>query len=201
MPGEPLQDGAGPRCAGNFQARSFTIKGPLPVAARRFGDARGYFAETFSARDFAAMGIRDLFVQDNQSRSATPGTVRGLHFQTALAPQAKLFRAIEGRALDVAVDCRAGSPTRGRHVAVELSAESGLMLYIPIGFAHGFVTREPDTEVAYKASCYYARSCDGGILWNDPALGIDWSVTEDNATLSDKDRRLPTLAELGQVAF
>jgi len=201
MSGEPLLDGAGLRRAGNFEARPFAIEGPLLVSARRFGDARGYFAETFSERDVAALGIPDRFVQDNQSLSAAMGTVRGLHFQTAPEPQAKLFRVLKGRVLDVAVDCRTGSPTRGRHVAVELSAENGMMLYIPVGFAHGFVTREPDTEVAYKTSGYYAPACDGGILWNDPALAIDWGVTAEAATLSDKDRKLPTLAALGEVRF
>ena len=189
------------RRAGNFEARSFPIAGPLLVEARRFGDARGYFSETFSARDFAALGIHDDFVQDNQSLSATPGTVRGLHFQTAPHAQAKLVRVLRGRILDVAVDMRAGSPTYGRHVAAELSAANGLMLYVPVGFAHGFVTREPDTEIAYKVTGYYAPACDGGIAWNDPALGIDWGVTAETATLSDKDRRLPTLAALGPVRF
>ena len=198
---EGLQDGAGLRRAGNFEARPLAIEGPLLVSARRFGDARGSFAETYSHRDYVALGIPDQFVQDNQSRSAAMGTVRGLHFQTAPEPQAKLVRVLRGRIVDVAVDCRAGSPTRGRHVAVELSAENGLMLYVPTGFAHGFVTREPDTEVAYKVTGYYAPACDGGILWDDPALGIDWGVTAEAATLSDKDRKLPTLAELGEVAF
>ncbi len=201
MSGARLQDGEGLRRAGNFEARALAIEGPLLVSARRFGDARGFFAETYSQRDFAALGIPDAFVQDNFSRSAAVGTVRGLHFQTAPAPQAKLVRVLKGRILDVAVDCRPGSPTRGRHISVELSADNGMMLYIPIGFAHGFATREPDTEVAYKVSGYYAPASDGGILWNDPALGIDWGVTAEHAVLSDKDRRLPTLGALGEVAF
>lgn len=189
------------RRAGNFEAREFGIEGPLLVSARRFGDARGVFAETYSRRDFIALGIPDEFVQDNQSRSAAIGTVRGLHFQTAPHAQAKLVRVLRGRILDVAVDLRPGSPSYARHVSVELSAENGLMLWVPVGFAHGFVTREPDTEVAYKVTDTYAPACDGGIAWNDPALGIDWGVGAAEATLSDKDRRLPRLAELGRVAF
>ena len=201
MPGERLVDGEGLRRAGNFETRPLAIDGPLLVSARRFGDARGVFSETYSRRDFVALGIPDEFVQDNQSHSAAVGTVRGLHFQTAPEPQAKLVRVLRGRILDVAVDCRSGSPTRGRHIAVELSADNGLMLYVPVGFAHGFVTREPDTEVAYKVTGYYAPACDGGILWSDPALGIDWGVDAGAAVLSDKDQRLPTLGALGEVAF
>ena len=189
------------RRAGNFEARDFPVAGPLLVGTRRFGDARGYFSETFSRRDFAALGIHDDFVQDNQSLSAPQGTVRGLHFQTAPHAQTKLVRVLRGRVLDVAVDLRVGSPTYGLHVSAELSAVNGLMLYVPVGFAHGFVTREPDTEVAYKVTGYYAPDCDGGIAWNDPMLGIDWGVTADRATLSDKDRRLPTLSALGPVRF
>ncbi|WP_237216023.1 dTDP-4-dehydrorhamnose 3,5-epimerase [Falsiroseomonas oryziterrae] len=189
------------RRAGNFEARGFPLQGPLLVSTRRFADHRGVFTETYSQRDFRALGIADDFVQDNQSRSTAMGTVRGLHLQTAPAPQAKLVRVLRGRILDVAVDCRAGSPTRGQHVAVELSAENGLMLYVPVGFAHGFVTREPDTEVAYKMSGFYAPACEAGILWNDPALGIDWGIRAADAVLSAKDARLPTLAALGDIRF
>lgn len=201
MPDQVSLPPADVRRAGNFEGREFPIAGPLLVGARRFGDARGYFSETYSRRDFAALGIHDDFVQDNQSLSATPGTVRGLHFQTAPHPQAKLVRVLRGRILDVAVDLRSGSPTYGHHVAAELSAANGLMLYVPVGFAHGFVTREADTEVAYKVTGYYAPDCDGGVAWNDPSLGIEWGVTADQATLSDKDRRLPTLSALGPVRF
>jgi dTDP-4-dehydrorhamnose 3,5-epimerase len=197
----PKLDAEPPRRAGNFEAREFAVEGPLLISARRFGDARGVFCETYSRRDFAALGIADEFVQDNYSRSVPVGTVRGLHFQTAPQPQAKLVRVLRGRVLDVAVDLRPGSPGYGRHVAAELSAENGLMLYVPVGFAHGFVTREPDTEVAYKVSGYYAPACDGGIAWDDPTLGIAWGIAPGAATLSDKDRRLPRLAELGQVRF
>jgi len=189
-----------PRTAGNFTAQGFVdLPGPLLVAARRFGDARGYFSETYSRRDFAALGIAEELVQDNQSRSAAIGTLRGLHFQIPPRAQAKLVRVLRGRILDVAVDLRPGSPTYGRHVAAELTPENGLMLYVPVGFAHGFVTREAETEVTYKVSDTYAPECDRGLAWDDPALGIAWGVAPGQAVLSDKDRRWPILAELGRV--
>lgn len=201
MPAFEAGSGADIRRAGNVEARAFGIDGPLLLSVRRFGDARGVFAETYSRRDFAAIGISEEFVQDNQSRSAAAGTLRGLHFQTAPEPQAKLVRVLRGRILDVAVDIRPGSASHGRHIAAELSAENGLMLYVPVGFAHGFITREPETEVAYKVTGYYAPACDRGLAWDDPALGIDWGVPPDGAVLSDKDRRHPTLAALGRVEF
>ncbi len=185
------------RCAGNVEAQGFAIAGPLLLSVRRFEDSRGVFIETYNRRDFTAVGIAEEFVQDNQSLSVHPGTVRGLHFQVPPAPQAKLVRVLRGRILDIAVDLRAGSPSFGRHVAAELSAENGLMFYIPVGFAHGFATQEPDTEVAYKVSALYAPGCDRGIAWDDPALGIDWGIDPATARLSDKDRVLPRLADLG----
>jgi dTDP-4-dehydrorhamnose 3,5-epimerase len=189
-----------PRTAGNFTAQGFVdLPGPLLVAARRFGDARGYFSETYSRRDFTALGIAEELVQDNQSRSAAIGTLRGLHFQIPPRAQAKLVRVLRGRILDVAVDLRLGSPTYGRHVAAELTPENGLMLYVPVGFAHGFVTREPETEVTYKVSDTYAPECDRGLAWDDPALGIAWGLAPGQAVLSDKDRRWPNLADLGRV--
>lgn len=188
-----------PLRSGNFEARRFTIEGPLLISARRFGDARGVFAETYSRRDFAALGVAEEFVQDNQSLSTGIGTVRGLHFQLPPRAQAKLVRVLRGRVLDVAVDLRPGSPSYGRHVAAELSADNGLMFYVPVGFAHGFVTRAPDTEVAYKVTDTYAPDCDRGLAWDDPALGIAWGVAPEAAILSDKDRRWPRLAELGPV--
>lgn len=188
-----------PRSSGNVTATPFELPGPLLVSVRRFGDARGSFAETYSRRDFAAVGIAEEFVQDNQSHSARRGTLRGLHFQRPPHVQAKLVRCLRGRILDVAVDLRRSSPHFGRHVAQELSDENGLMLYVPAGFAHGFVTLTPDAEVAYKVSDYYAPDCDGGVAWDDPDLAVPWPVTEEEVVLSDKDRRLPTLRELGEV--
>jgi len=184
------------RSAGQATARSLSIPGPLLLEVRRFADARGEFSETYSARDFAALGIITTFVQDNASLSRLPGTVRGLHFQAPPRAQAKLVRVTRGAILDVAVDIRRSSPHFGRHVAVTLRAGDGRMLYVPAGFAHGFCTLEGDTEVAYKASDFYAPALDGGVLWNDPALGITWPVAMQDAVLSDKDRSLPALHDL-----
>lgn len=167
------------------------------VTPRRFGDARGFFAETWNARAFAGAGISTAFVQDNHSVSAQVGTVRGLHFQRPPHAQAKLVRCGRGSLRDVAVDIRRGSPTYGRWVAVELSAENGRQLYIPAGFLHGFVTTAPETEIVYKCSDFYAPDCDGTVRWDDPALGIDWGLDAPAAILSDKDAAAPLLSELG----
>lgn len=185
------------RSVGNVTAHPFPLAGPLLVSVRRFADARGVFTETYSRRDFAAIGIPDEFVQDNQSMSVASGTVRGLHFQIQPHAQGKLVRVPRGRVLDVAVDLRATSPSFGQHIAAELSAENGLMLWVPPGFAHGFVTREPDTEVAYKVTALYAPDCDRSLAWDDPALAIDWGLAPAEAVLSDKDRGAPRLADLG----
>ena len=199
MPDDAGVIGTNIRRAGNAEAWDLGIEGPLVVSVRRFADARGVFVETYSRRDFAALGIAEEFVQDNQSLSVHAGTVRGLHFQVAPAAQAKLVRVLRGRILDVAVDLRSGSATHGRHVAVELSAENALMLYVPVGFAHGFCTLEPNTEVAYKVTSLYDPGCDRGLAWDDPALGIGWPVEAGEAVLSDKDRHHPRLSELGRV--
>ncbi len=168
------------------------------VRPRRFGDARGWFVETYRRDLFAEAGIVDDFVQDNQSFSAARGTVRGLHLQKPPHAQAKLFRCIRGRILDVAVDLRRSSASFGRHVSVELDAQDGAALYIPIGFAHGFCTLTENVEVAYKVSAVHAPESEIGILWNDPALGIAWPVGEE-AVLSERDRRLPRLDEIEPV--
>jgi dTDP-4-dehydrorhamnose 3,5-epimerase len=162
----------------------------------RHVDPRGLFAETFSARALTAIGITTTFVQDNHSISLRVGTVRGLHFQTPPHAQAKLVRVVRGAILDVAVDLRDGSPTFGRHVAAELTAANWIMMFVPEGFAHGFCTLAPDTEVVYKVSSYYEPAHDHGVRWNDPALDIDWPVREEAAILSAKDRGLPLLAAL-----
>lgn len=182
--------------AGNFTAHRYGVEGPLLVTLRRFGDHRGFFMETYSARDFAALGITDQFVQDNHSLSVQPGTVRGMHFQVPPHPQAKLVRVLRGAVLDVIVDIRAGSPTFGRHVAAELSAANAAQLYIPAGFAHGFCTLEPDTEVVYKVTDFYAPECDRSIAWDDPDLALPWPVRADQAQLSEKDRSAPRLRDL-----
>lgn len=172
------------------------LAGVMVVEPRRFDDMRGWFMETWSeaATSEAFGGVR--FVQDNQSLSRAVGTVRGLHFQLPPHAQAKLVRVVRGAILDVAVDIRAGSPTFGQHVAVELSAANARQLFVPPGFAHGFITREPDTEVAYKVSDIYAPSCEGGLLWNDPDLGIDWGPEAVSAVVADRDRSWPALKDL-----
>jgi dTDP-4-dehydrorhamnose 3,5-epimerase len=166
------------------------------VTPKRFGDDRGFFSEVYSRDRFADAGIALDFVQDNHSWSAKTGTVRGLHFQSAPCAQDKLVRVVRGRIMDMAVDLRRSSPTYGKHVAVELSAENWRQLLVPVGFAHGFCTLEPDTEVLYKVSGYYSAAHDHGLAWDDPALEIQWPVSIEAAVLSDKDRRHPRLADL-----
>lgn len=169
---------------------------PTLLRPRRFGDPRGWFMETYSEAAALAAGIDVRFVQDNQSFSATEGTIRGLHFQRPPHAQAKLVRCVQGSIMDYAVDVRRGSPTYGQYVAAKLTADGGEQLFVPVGFAHGFVTLEPDVEIAYKVSGIYAPDCDGGIVWNDPTIGIEWPLPASGAVLSDKDKILPTLAEL-----
>jgi dTDP-4-dehydrorhamnose 3,5-epimerase len=166
------------------------------IAAPRFTDARGHFAETYARADFVAAGLMNDFVQDNQAASRAAGTVRGLHFQIAPHAQAKLVRVLRGRIFDVAVDIRRSSPTFGQHVAVTLDGEAGQQLFVPVGFAHGYCTLEPDTEVFYKVDSPYAPAHERGIFWADPALGIAWPVDAKAAILADKDKTLPTLAAL-----
>ncbi len=171
------------------------IPGVKIITPKKFGDHRGFFSETYNRRAAAEAGIHLEFIQDNHSRSAEAGTVRGLHFQSAPYAQDKLVRVPRGRILDVAVDLRRSSPTFGRHVAVELSADNWRQLLIPIGFAHGLCTLEPDTEVLYKVTNYYSPTHDHGLAFDDPALGIAWPIDPAEAILSDKDRRLPRLAD------
>lgn len=166
------------------------------IEPKIFRDERGVFSETFSERDLAAAGLHLHFVQDNHSRSVKPGVVRGLHFQAPPHAQDKLVRVARGAILDVAVDLRVGSPTFGRHVSARLSADNWLQILVPKGFAHGFCTLEPDTEVLYKVTDYYAPEADRGVRWDDPALGIDWPVKGSEAILSPKDALLPVFSEL-----
>ncbi len=166
------------------------------ILPRRHGDARGWFTETYNRDTFAGLGIDCIFVQDNHSLSAPPFTLRGLHFQTPPRAQDKLVRCIRGRIFDVAVDIRDGSPTRGQWVGAELSAENGLQLFVPVGFAHGFLTLEPDCEVVYKCSDTYAPDHDAGIAWDDRAVGIDWPLPAGTLPeLSAKDGVQPLLAD------
>jgi dTDP-4-dehydrorhamnose 3,5-epimerase len=175
---------------------------PLAIPAvkllhpRKHGDARGFFSETYSRNALSVAGIDLDFVQDNHAFSAQQGTVRGLHFQIPPFAQDKLVRVVRGAILDVAVDLRTGSPTYGQWCSAVISAEAWNQILVPIGFAHGLLTLEPNTEVLYKVSNYYSPECDKGLLWNDPALGIDWGIDEAEAILSDKDRAQPLFAEL-----
>jgi dTDP-4-dehydrorhamnose 3,5-epimerase len=172
------------------------IDGVKMITPTRHGDHRGFFSEVYNAKTFEKGGLDFTFVQDNHSVSAEVGTIRGLHFQSPPFAQDKLIRVARGRILDVAVDIRRSSKTFGRHVAVELSRENWRQLLVPIGFAHGFCTLEPDTEVLYKVTNFYSAANDFGLAFDDPALGIDWGLDPARATLSDKDRRHPRLADL-----
>lgn len=161
---------------------------------RIFNDSRGYFFESFSQREFEEKVCRTVFVQDNESRSVA-GVVRGLHFQKPPYTQAKLVRVIRGAVLDVAVDIRKGSPTFGKHVAVELTADNHRQLFVPRGFAHGFAVLSDEVVFQYKCDNYYAPQSEGGILWNDPALNIDWRIPSDQVILSEKDTKHPLLED------
>lgn len=167
----------------------------LILTPHRFGDARGWFTETWNAKAMAEAGLDLPFVQDNHSFSAAKGTLRGLHYQSPPRAQDKLVRCTRGAILDVAVDIRSGSPNYGQWVGVELTPDNGRQLFVPKGFLHGFVTLTSDTEVQYKCSDLYAPENDGAVRWDDPALGIDWGTT--TPILSDKDARAPLLAEIG----
>jgi dTDP-4-dehydrorhamnose 3,5-epimerase len=168
---------------------------PRIIVPKRHIDDRGWFSETFHEKRLRDVGISCRFVQDNQSRSKRAGTLRGLHFQVPPAAQAKLVSVVRGRVLDVAVDVRRGSATFGKHVSIELSAETGLQVYIPVGFAHGFITLEDDVVVMYKASDFYSPAHDCGILWNDPEIAFPWPFKDAEIIISDKDMRLPFLRE------
>jgi len=168
---------------------------PRIIVPKRYVDERGWFSETFHDQRLSAIGILCRFVQDNQSSSKRKGTLRGLHFQLPPAAQAKLVTVLKGRILDVAVDVRQGSPTFGQYVSAELSSESGHQVYIPIGFAHGFLTLEDDVVVAYKTSNYYEPAYESGIRWNDPDIAFPWPMKNASIIISDKDRRLPLLRQ------
>lgn len=165
------------------------------IKTRRFRDDRGWFSETWSQTRYKSLGVTCAFVQDNQSRSTFVGTIRGIHFQRPPHAQDKLVRCLKGAVLDYAVDLRRGSPTYGKHVAAELTEDNGDQLFIPVGFGHAFVTLTPDAEIAYKCSDGYEPDCDGGVLWSDPALGIDWPLPTTGPVLSDKDKNLPLLSQ------
>lgn len=171
------------------------LDGVVEIRPRRHGDDRGWFSETYKQHALHDAGIDIDFVQDNESFSAPPGTLRGLHYQVAPHPQDKLVRVLHGSVLDVAVDIRRDSPTFGRHVAITLTAETGNQLLVPTGFAHGFCTLEADARVAYKVSDRYAPECERAIRWDDPDLAIDWQLPPGGPTLSGKDAVAPVLAD------
>jgi dTDP-4-dehydrorhamnose 3,5-epimerase len=163
-----------------MNVRTTDLDGVLLLTPKRFEDARGFFVESYSRRAFVEAGVANEFLQDNHSLSVQQGVVRGLHYQLPPFAQSKLIRVLRGAIRDVAVDIRRSSPTFGRHVVIDISARSGDQIFVPAGFAHGFA--------------YYSPAHDRGILWNDPALGIDWGIDLLTAQLSDKDRKHPTLA-------
>jgi dTDP-4-dehydrorhamnose 3,5-epimerase len=177
-----------------MQIENTALAGVKILTPDRFGDGRGFFSESWSRRRLAAHGIDLDFVQDNHSLSGAVNTVRGLHFQAPPHAQDKLVRCGRGALFDVAVDIRAGSPSYGRWVGVELSAANGRQLLVPRGFLHGFATRAPDTEIIYKCSDYYAPECDGALRFDDPDIGIDWGLSG-APVLSGKDAAAPLLAD------
>ena len=177
----------------------FSINGPILVIPSRLGDHRGWFSETFRLEEFSEAIGGASFVQHNQSMSAAPGTVRGLHFQSEPKAQGKLVRCLKGAIMDVVVDVRRWSPSFGQHITAELTAENGHQLWVPIGFAHGFITRQEDTEIFYMVTNYYSPEHDRGLLWNDPALAISWSVAADAVTVSERDRKWPVLRDLADA--
>ena len=175
----------------HLKIQALNIADVLLITPPRFGDERGFFAETYALSNLADAGIALPFVQDNQSLSAAAGTLRGLHCQVAPNVQGKLVRVLRGAIWDVAVDARPGSPTFGQHAAAELSADNFAQLWVPPGFLHGFVTLVPDTEVFYKVTAPYDRAAERGVQWDDPTLALPWPLPTSGPVLSDKDRILP----------
>lgn len=169
------------------------IEGLLILEPKVFGDERGYFFESFSQREFEEKVCKTVFVQDNESKSGY-GVLRGLHFQKPPFEQAKLVRVVKGKVLDVAVDIREDSPTFGKHVSVELSEENKRQMFVPRGFAHGFAVLSEEAIFQYKCDNYYMPQAEGGILWNDPALKIDWKIPMEDVILSEKDKKLLVLS-------
>ncbi|MBB5703756.1 dTDP-4-dehydrorhamnose 3,5-epimerase [Ochrobactrum daejeonense] len=178
-----------------MMVRPLSLPGIFEITPRKFGDDRGFFSETYNARSFAEAGIDLTFVQDNHSYSATKGVVRGLHYQLPPFAQDKLVRVTRGAILDVAVDIRKSSPTFGKWVALEVSAEKWNQILVPKGFAHGFMTLVENTEVIYKVTDYYSPEHDRSIRFEDPAIGIEWPIPASEVQLSDKDRKAPLLAD------
>jgi dTDP-4-dehydrorhamnose 3,5-epimerase len=179
-----------------LEVETFPLQGLLHITPRRFSDSRGFFCETYNARDFAEIGVTAVFIQDNQSLSHDKGIVRGMHFQIPPFAQAKLVRVLRGSIYDVAVDLRAGSQTYGKSAAALLTVDNGNQLYIPSGFAHGYCTLEPETEVLYKVDAAYSREHERGLRWDDPALEIAWPVAAQDSILLERDWAFPLLGDL-----
>lgn len=179
-----------------MEFRAFPIDGPFEIRPRKIEDDRGYFSEVFRLNEFVDRAGRVEFVQDNQSLSGRPGTVRGLHFQLKPAAQGKLVRCLAGRIYDVAVDLRIGSPTFGQSISLELTPEENNQLWVPVGFGHGFCTLEANSVISYRVTNYYSAENDKGVAWDDPEIGVAWPPIADRDTLSAKDRRQPGLADL-----
>jgi dTDP-4-dehydrorhamnose 3,5-epimerase len=183
------------------QIDRLAIPDVLKITPKRHGDHRGWFSETYRAGVLAEAGVHDHLVQDNQAYSSVRGTLRGLHLQIPPDAISKLIRCLKGAIFDVAVDVRAGSPTYGQWVGAELTADNGAQLYVPRGFAHAYVTLTADTEVFYKCDGYYSPSCERGLRFNDPAVGIDWPVAEADIVINERDRNLPLLADFEPVTL
>ncbi|HEY9163375.1 MAG TPA: dTDP-4-dehydrorhamnose 3,5-epimerase [Magnetovibrio sp.] len=181
-----------------MSVRELSLPGAVVFSTSKFVDARGSFAETFNAKVYEQAGIRENFVQDNYVVTEKAGTLRGLHFQRLPHAQAKAVRVFRGRILDVIVDVRVGSPTYGKWEGIELSAANAEQLFVPVGFAHGYLTLEDNTEVFYKVSDFYAPQSEGGIVWNDPDLAIDWPLDGRTPSLAERDEALPRLKDLQQ---
>ncbi|MBZ8132016.1 dTDP-4-dehydrorhamnose 3,5-epimerase [Afifella sp. IM 167] len=178
-----------------LEVRELGLPGVFEISPRLHEDARGFFSETYNARSMAEHGIEHTFVQDNHSRSGEAGVLRGLHYQLHPHAQAKLVRVVKGSVFDVAVDIRRGSPTFCKWVGIQLSAKKWNQFLVPVGFAHGFLTLEPDTEVIYKVTDYYAPEHDRNLRFDDPQIGIDWPLGNVRPILSDRDRNAPLLGE------
>jgi dTDP-4-dehydrorhamnose 3,5-epimerase len=177
----------------NFSAERLSIPEVILIRVRQFSDSRGRFLETYRKAEFAELGIECDFVQDNQAVSTQSGTIRGLHFQTPPHAQAKLVRVLRGAVYDAAVDLRRGSSTYGKWCGARLTADGGEQIFVPRGFAHGYCTLEPETVVAYKVDAYYAPHSESGLIWNDPDIGIDWTIPAARVLVSDKDSKLSSL--------
>jgi dTDP-4-dehydrorhamnose 3,5-epimerase len=178
------------------QIEHLDLAGSFVVTPPRFGDSRGFFSETFRASTVTEAGVAEPFVQDNHARTEKAGTLRGLHFQKPPLGQGKLVRCIRGAILDVIVDIRSGSSTYGRHVGVELSEDNWRQLFVPIGFAHAYVTLTDNCDVLYKTTGYYAPAAEGGLLWNDPDLAIDWRLPAGQIQTNPRDQAWPRLKDL-----